>query len=114
MGSSKSKELLVQLCKNVRELNQLVEVGCLLGIQEWTDVFQEKCQHPHSSIQMLLPEVEELFEADNLEEVNLCFFLASDLQIHVNTKHVKDKEKQMSKGYNFFLIHCLRFIACFP
>lgn len=73
IGSSKSKQLLVQLCKNVTELNRLVQLGCLLGIPEWTDMIQQKCQLPDSAIQDLPPDAEELFGEVNPEQVRESF-----------------------------------------
>lgn len=69
MGSSMSKQLLVQLCKTVPELDQLIELGCLLGVQVWTDMIQQKCRFLDSSVQTLLPEVEEFLETEKQEEV---------------------------------------------
>ncbi|XP_053402751.1 uncharacterized protein LOC123550539 [Mercenaria mercenaria] len=68
VGSCKSKELLVQLCKTVSEQNQLVQLGCLLGIPEWTDLIQQKCILPDSAIQILPPDAEELFGEVNPDQ----------------------------------------------
>jgi hypothetical protein len=72
VGSSKSKQLLIQLCETTTEQNRLVQLGCLLGIHEWTDMIQQKCKLSASSIQILPPEVEELF-GDVTVEVRIVF-----------------------------------------
>ena len=71
VGSSKSKQLLAQLCKTGTDQNRLVQLGCLLGIPEWTNMIQQKCQLPVSAIQILPPEAEELF-GDVTQEV--CYY----------------------------------------
>ena len=62
MGSTKSKQLLLQMCTSVSDLNHLLELGCLLGISEWTNVITPKCRLPDVAVQILSPEVEEFFE----------------------------------------------------
>jgi hypothetical protein len=64
LGSSKSKQILIQLCRSETELSQLVQLGCSLGIQEWTDVIQRKCQLPDTAVQILPSEAKEFFEND--------------------------------------------------
>ena len=69
VGSTKFKQVLVQLCSSVKELNHLSELGCLLGIQEWTNLIAQKCVLPETSIQNVSPEVEELFKEEQQEQV---------------------------------------------
>lgn len=63
----------MQLCKTENELNHLIELGCLLGIQEWTDVMLRNCQPQDSAIQILPSEVQELFEEDEQIQVKYTF-----------------------------------------
>ena len=63
MGSTKSKQLLVQMCSSVNDLNHLLELGCLLGISEWTNVITPKCRLPDVAVQLLPPEIEEFMES---------------------------------------------------
>ena len=73
VGSTKFKQVLVQLCSSVKELNHLSELGCLLGIQEWTNHMSQKCVLPESSIQKISPDSEELFNKESQEKVNSLF-----------------------------------------
>jgi hypothetical protein len=65
VGSSKSKQLLIQLCSSNDELNKIMKLGCLLGIQEWTDVITHKCQPPVSDVQISAEEAKDFIENDN-------------------------------------------------
>ncbi|XP_053389616.1 uncharacterized protein LOC128552593 [Mercenaria mercenaria] len=78
VGSTKSKILLVQLCKTETELSHLIQLGCLLGIQEWTDVMQQKCQLHDSVVQILPSEVKEFFENDHCEVNQFPLFTSSE------------------------------------
>ncbi|XP_045191511.2 uncharacterized protein LOC123548375 [Mercenaria mercenaria] len=65
VGSSKSKQLLIQLCSSSEDLNKMIKLGCLLGIHEWTDVIQQKCQPPTAAVQISANEADDFFENDN-------------------------------------------------
>lgn len=70
LGSSKSKQTLIQLCRTQVELSQLIQLGCLLGIQEWIDVVHRKCQLPDTAVRKIPTEaVEEFFEDDVIQVI---------------------------------------------
>jgi hypothetical protein len=44
VGSSTSKFQLLSACKTAEDTNRLHELGCMLGVGEWTNQIQKKCQ----------------------------------------------------------------------
>ena len=73
VGSTKSKQLLYQMCSSVHDMNHLLELGCLLGISEWTNVITPKCQLPESAVQILTPDIEDYCETD--DHVRISYFV---------------------------------------
>ena len=93
VGSTKSKQLLLQMCSSVHDMNRLLELGCLLGISEWSNVITPKCRLPESTVQILTPDVGEFFEEDEVYIYNwegegialdkmICIFLDDNLSKH--------------------------------
>ncbi|KAL3859495.1 hypothetical protein ACJMK2_009714 [Sinanodonta woodiana] len=66
VGSTKSKALLMDISQSPLELNRLQELGCLLGIAEWTRQLQQKCKFPESQIQTT--DMEEFLHGEPIEE----------------------------------------------
>ncbi|KAL3859494.1 hypothetical protein ACJMK2_009713 [Sinanodonta woodiana] len=66
VGSTKSKALLMDISQSPLELNRLQELGCLLGIAEWTRQLQQKCKFPESQIQTT--DMEEFLQDEPTEE----------------------------------------------
>ena len=71
VGSTKSKQLLLQICSSVEEMNHLFKLGCLLGISEWANLIVPKCRLPEAAIQVLPSDMGELFDED--DEVCVLF-----------------------------------------
>ena len=40
----------------------MIKLGCLLGIQEWTNVISEKCLPPFSNVQISNEQVDDFIE----------------------------------------------------
>ena len=72
VGSTKSKQLLLQICSSVQEMNHLFKLGCLLGISEWANLIVPKCRLPEAAIQVLPSDMGELFDED--DEVCVNFY----------------------------------------
>ncbi|KAL4234329.1 hypothetical protein ACF0H5_005980 [Mactra antiquata] len=68
IGSSNSKKILAGLCVTLQDKNHLEKLGCLLGVQEWTSMIQQKFQLSASSIQILPSEFEEMLGTDGQED----------------------------------------------
>ncbi|KAK3589090.1 hypothetical protein CHS0354_017428 [Potamilus streckersoni] len=66
VGSTKSKTLLMEISRSPLEQNRLQELGCLLGIAEWTRQLQYKCKFPESQIQTT--DMEEFLHGEPTEE----------------------------------------------
>ncbi|XP_061196696.1 uncharacterized protein LOC133204972 [Saccostrea echinata] len=67
IGQSKSKTMLLQSCVTLTQLSRLQQLGCLLGVAEWMDSIQVRCQPMPSSLQEVAPEVAEEFFKDEPE-----------------------------------------------
>ena len=67
IGQSKSKSLLLQACGRVSEVSHLQRLGCLLGVAEWTDSIQGRCQPTPTSLEEVAPEYAEEFFRDDPE-----------------------------------------------
>ncbi|KAL3860253.1 hypothetical protein ACJMK2_010402, partial [Sinanodonta woodiana] len=67
VGSTKSKALLFDISQFTREKNRLQELGCLLGVAEWTHQLQQKCEFPALQIQLLPADMEEFFVEESIE-----------------------------------------------
>ena len=56
VGSTKSKQLLLSLATSYTERNRLQELGCLLGINDWSIQVQSLCQPPAAAVERITPE----------------------------------------------------------
>ncbi|KAH3734109.1 hypothetical protein DPMN_040549, partial [Dreissena polymorpha] len=92
MGATSSKQLLPSLCASVEEQNTLTQLGCLLGVQEWTRLIGLKCVLPESAMQNMSREMGDMYteepeqDEDEEEEVvsdteDVDEILAGDLEV---------------------------------
>ena len=69
VGSSTSKFQLLSACKTAEDTNRLQELGCMLGVEEWTNQIQKKCQIMMADMEIVPEEETELIVPDVKEEV---------------------------------------------
>ncbi|CAG2243868.1 unnamed protein product [Mytilus edulis] len=67
VGSSKSKFLLLSACQTADDSNRLQELGCMLGVGEWTSHIQQKCQILMTDVEIIPEEEAEMMVLDNNE-----------------------------------------------
>ncbi|XP_076112450.1 uncharacterized protein LOC143080482 isoform X2 [Mytilus galloprovincialis] len=68
VGSSKSKFLLLSACQRAEDTNRLQELGCMLGVGEWTSQIQQKCQIKMTDVEIVPEEEAEMIVLDNNDE----------------------------------------------
>ncbi|KAK3603430.1 hypothetical protein CHS0354_009413 [Potamilus streckersoni] len=102
VGSTKSKALLFEISQCTSEKNCLQELGCLLGVAEWTHQLQQKCEFPASQIQLLPADMEEFFveksieiESDGDDVEESAAIILSDEEEDV--EEMKEQEEKMEK-----------------
>ena len=71
VGSSKSKFLLLSACQTADDSNRLQELGCMLGVGEWTSHIQQKCQILMTDVEIIPEEEAEMMVLDR-NEVEVC------------------------------------------
>ncbi|CAC5410109.1 unnamed protein product [Mytilus coruscus] len=67
VGSSKSKFLLLSACQTADDTNRLQELGCMLGVGEWTSQIQQKCQITMTDVEIVPEEEAEMIVSNNNE-----------------------------------------------
>ncbi|VDI46757.1 Hypothetical predicted protein [Mytilus galloprovincialis] len=65
VGSSKSKFLLLSACQTADDSNRLQELGCMLGVGEWTSHIQQKCQIKMTDVEIIPEEEAEMIVLDD-------------------------------------------------
>lgn len=65
VGSSKSKSLLLSACQTADDTNRLQELGCMLGVGEWTSQIQQKCQIKMTDVEIIPEEEAEMIVLDD-------------------------------------------------
>ena len=84
VGFTKSKQLVLKSCSSVHDKNHLFKLGCLLGINEWTNDISSKCSMPENAIHRLPLDLEEIFEEEQVRTfVSFSSFYTYDLFNHV-------------------------------
>lgn len=69
VGSSTSKFQLLSACETAEETDRLQELGCMLGVGEWTNQIQKKCQIMMADMEIVPEEEAELIVLDDNKEV---------------------------------------------
>ncbi|XP_060075304.1 uncharacterized protein LOC132554994 [Ylistrum balloti] len=101
VGSTKSKSLLMGACHSVYEMNRLQELGCHLGIDDWTHQIQKKSSLPADAIEEIPTEeaqeffgqvvqVEEDSDESDDESSDASSILSSDDEEDKNTEESDD------------------------
>lgn len=70
VGSSTSKFQLLSACKTAEDTNRLQELGCMLGVGEWTNQIQKKCQIMMADMEIVPEEETDLIVLDDEEVGN--------------------------------------------
>jgi len=68
IGLTKSKINLWKSCQNDSERNRLQELGCHLGIIEWTEHFEQRCSLSTKSLEAFLAENTEVVFDDDVRK----------------------------------------------